>query len=179
MSDNKKYYYLKLKSDFFEMKQIKEIEKHPMGDKYINILLKLYVISDYEDRTHLSIKTKHAKPIIEYISVMTGFDTDTIRNALKVYMGVGIITQSRDFIILRNLNINENRNRCTKKYKQWRLGVYERDNYTCVECGKRGLELNAHHIKQWAHYKGLRFSLENGITLCVDCHKKKHKRGKN
>jgi len=57
------------------------------------------------------------------------------------------------------------------EYKVWRKAVFERDNYTCVNCGKRGVELNADHIKQFAYYPELRFELSNGRTLCVPCHK--------
>jgi nitrate/TMAO reductase-like tetraheme cytochrome c subunit len=56
---------------------------------------------------------------------------------------------------------------------QWRVKVFERDNYTCRECGKRG-QLQAHHKKSWAENVALRFNVRNGITLCVDCHAKKH-----
>ena len=59
------------------------------------------------------------------------------------------------------------------EYKQWRKAVFERDNYTCVQCGdSRGGNLNADHIKPFAYYPELRFELTNGRTLCVDCHKK-------
>lgn len=57
-------------------------------------------------------------------------------------------------------------------YRLWRTAVYERDNYTCQECGIRGGEINADHIKPWSLFPELRFSLENGRTLCVPCHKK-------
>lgn len=59
------------------------------------------------------------------------------------------------------------------EYAEWRKAVYERDNYTCQECGsKRGL--NAHHVKQWVSYPALRFDVNNGITLCEECHAKRH-----
>lgn len=58
------------------------------------------------------------------------------------------------------------------EYKQWRTAVYQRDNYTCTTCGKKHCYLNADHIKTWAHYPELRFNVNNGRTLCVDCHYK-------
>lgn len=45
MSDNKKYYYLKLKDSFFESDSMIVLESMPDGYKYSNILLKLYLRS--------------------------------------------------------------------------------------------------------------------------------------
>lgn len=58
------------------------------------------------------------------------------------------------------------------EYKLWRKSIFERDNYTCLFCNKRGGVLHADHIKQFATHHELRFSLSNGRTLCVDCHRK-------
>lgn len=59
-------------------------------------------------------------------------------------------------------------------YKKWRWDVFKRDNFTCQICFKRGGRLHAHHIKHWAEYPELRFELDNGLTLCVDCHSNLH-----
>lgn len=62
--------------------------------------------------------------------------------------------------------------RTSPLYKEWRTCVFERDNYTCVWCGVYGGKLNADHIKPFSAYPELRFDLNNGRTLCIDCHKK-------
>ncbi len=61
------------------------------------------------------------------------------------------------------------------EYKSWRRKVFERDNYTCQNCGiKNGLgksvRLNAHHIKRVKDNLDLIYDLDNGVTLCFDCH---------
>jgi 5-methylcytosine-specific restriction endonuclease McrA len=57
-----------------------------------------------------------------------------------------------------------------KEYKEWRLSVFIRDNYTCQTCMKRGGDLEAHHIKPWAQFEDLRYDVNNGQTLCETCH---------
>jgi len=65
-------------------------------------------------------------------------------------------------------------------YSEWRAEVYQRDNYTCQHCGdNRGGNLNAHHIIPFSSDNTLRTELSNGITLCVKCHKREHKRLRN
>ena len=66
--------------------------------------------------------------------------------------------------------------RCSLEYRLWRTAVFERDNYTCIWCGIRGNQtggyLEADHIKPFAYYPELRFAIDNGRTLCRECHKK-------
>lgn len=55
-------------------------------------------------------------------------------------------------------------------YKNWRKEVFERDNYTCQHCSRRGGWLEADHIKAWVDYPELRYETANGRTLCRPCH---------
>jgi len=66
------------------------------------------------------------------------------------------------------------------EYKLWRKAVYERDNYTCVWCGDNTSgNLNADHIKPFALFPELRFAIDNGRTLCKECHRKTETYGWN
>lgn len=72
------------------------------------------------------------------------------------------------------------------KSKNWKLGVFQRDNFTCQmpDCNKTAKILNAHHIKEFSliieenNIKTIEqaldcqelWTLKNGITLCKKCH---------
>ena len=65
--------------------------------------------------------------------------------------------------------------RATFEYNQWRSNVYKRDNYTCQCCGMHRTKssqppLNAHHIINFAQNESLQTNVDNGITLCKNCH---------
>jgi len=78
-------------------------------------------------------------------------------------------------------NFNENltdeeriRKRDTYENIKWRRLIFKRDNYKCTVCNKKG-HLNAHHIENYSSNKEKRYDMNNGITLCKECHYNFHK----
>ena len=66
----------------------------------------------------------------------------------------------------------QNRNKHVgTKYSKWRITVFQRDDWTCCACGRKGGYMEAHHLKSWKNFPGLRLVVDNGITLCKKpCH---------
>lgn len=74
----------------------------------------------------------------------------------------------------------------TYKYRQWRLDVFIRDSFSCVLCFVKGGRLNADHLKSFSLIMSENniltiedaflceelWNLNNGRTLCEDCHRK-------
>lgn len=63
----------------------------------------------------------------------------------------------------------------TTKYREFRRGVFARDNYTCQICGDRTrtghkIRIQLDHIKPFLLFPELRMDENNVRTLCVKCH---------
>lgn len=64
--------------------------------------------------------------------------------------------------------------RTSMEYSIWRTEIFERDEYTCQVCGTKTQYLHAHHIVALSDDITMALDIDNGITLCVDCHQKEH-----
>lgn len=60
-------------------------------------------------------------------------------------------------------------------YSGWRIKVFTRDGYKCVRCGSNH-NIEAHHIIRVADDPEGKhiFDVDNGETLCKECHMKEH-----
>lgn len=67
-----------------------------------------------------------------------------------------------------------NKIRGSIEYKLWQNSVFARDGYTCQKTGTKGCKLAAHHIKNFAQYPELHFTIDNGITLSKESHELFH-----
>ena len=70
---------------------------------------------------------------------------------------------------------NNQSERNTRAMKDWSVAVRARSGGQCERCGSTD-KLHAHHVKSYADHPDLRFSLDNGIALCIDCHGEEHGR---
>ena len=69
----------------------------------------------------------------------------------------------------------KNRHRTNEvEFRVWSKMVKDRDNYTCQICNQHRGKLNSHHLNGWNAFPEQRFDLDNGVTLCTDCHKDFH-----
>jgi endogenous inhibitor of DNA gyrase (YacG/DUF329 family) len=55
------------------------------------------------------------------------------------------------------------------EYYEWRILIYKKDGHTCVKCASRK-NLVAHHLDAYHWAKEKRTNVDNGVTLCKDCH---------
>jgi 5-methylcytosine-specific restriction endonuclease McrA len=61
------------------------------------------------------------------------------------------------------------RGRKYPEYYEWRILVYRRDNHKCVLCSSKK-NIVAHHLDGYHWAKEKRTDVDNGITLCEECH---------
>jgi len=177
MSENKNYYYLKLKDNFFGNDEIKVLEAEK--DYFtISLYLKLLTKSKHYKRGYRYYDLSKFLIIYklpELIRVIFSIDKNfSISAALEILQKLELIEIKKGIFIIRDLNIDLDKNRSSKEYKEWRRCVLQRDNFKCQLCGAKGIPLHAHHKKPWAYNKEKRLEIDNGMTLCYSCHKKMH-----
>lgn len=130
MAEKKKYYWLKLKRDFFKRHDIRIVESMPNGKDYILFYLKLLLESiDHEGTLRFSETIPYNE---QMLSVVTNTNIDTVRSAMKLFIELNMMTVFDDQTIYMNEvdkligsaadNDNANRvRRCREKKKQLAL----------------------------------------------------------
>ena len=89
MADNQKYYYMRLKQDFFETEEMIILESMQDGYLYSNILLKLYLRSLKRDGKLMFNDTIPYSA--EVLATVTRHSVGTIEKAMDVFQRLGLV----------------------------------------------------------------------------------------
>lgn len=96
----KKYYWLKLKRDFFKRHDIRIIESMPNGKDYILFYLKLLLESvDHEGTLRFSDTIPYNE---EMLGVITNTNIDIVRSAMKIFTELNMVDIFEDKTIYMN-----------------------------------------------------------------------------
>lgn len=86
---NKRYYWLKLKRDFFKRHDIRIIESQQNGKDYVLFYLKMLVESiDHGGKLRFNETIPYDE---QMLSVITSTNIDLVRSAMKVFINLGMI----------------------------------------------------------------------------------------
>lgn len=89
MAEAKKFYWLKLKRDFFKRHDIRIIEEMENGKDYILFYLKMLLESiDHEGELRFSETIPYDEKML---SVITNTNIDIVRSAMKVFVGLNMV----------------------------------------------------------------------------------------
>jgi len=203
MSDNKKYYYLKLKENFFNKDELKLLEKQENGYIYSNLYLKLCLMSLKGEGKLLF---RNEIPFEEdMISTITGVPLDNVRVGMVVLRKLGLIKiidsgeifltdiqemighasseGERKKVYREKLAIEEKKQAHIpyienyindKRYGGNYYKVFKRDGEKCIVC-KTDQGLKIHHIDKYDENDKTTCRKERMITLCNKCHGLIHK----
>ena len=89
MPDNKKYYYLKLKEDFFDSDEMIVLESMPDGYLYSNILLKLYLRSlKYQGRLMFNNRIPFNSTMLAQV---TRHNVGVVEKSMQILKELGLV----------------------------------------------------------------------------------------
>ena len=60
------------------------------------------------------------------------------------------------------------------RFRKWSFAVKERDGFACQVCFTKNSRFNSHHLNGYSSYPDERYDVDNGVCLCIVCHKELH-----
>lgn len=120
MSNDKKYYWLKLKRDFFKRHDTMIIESMENGEKYLLFYLKLLVESiDHEGNLRFSDTIPYNDKML---ATITNTDIDIVRSAVKIFTELNMMEQFDDGTLYMNQvqSMIGNQTEWAEKKRIWR-----------------------------------------------------------
>lgn len=89
MAENRRFYYLKLKENFYNSETMVVLESMPDGLLYSNLLLKMYLMSLKSGG--ILMLNEHLPHTVQTIATFTRHQIGTVERAIKVFMEFGLV----------------------------------------------------------------------------------------
>ena len=142
MSDNRKYYYLKLKENYFDEDAIVLLESMQDGILYSNILLKLYLKS-LKNGGKLQLD-ENIPYTAQMIATITRQQVGTVERALQIFMKLGLVEPlPSGALYMSNIELLIGQS-STEGERNGGQGWLCRSKKPCQRLGRT----NVHHIKR-------------------------------
>ncbi len=163
-----KYAHLLNADNYYYIDEIAEENKikskiNEDGDEYYEDLT--YIIAEPDDvvvNFIAGVNTKSASCVLDYMV------NEIIRELDIDYPNTIVLKQ----VYKKSITPKVGKRKTGFLHQAWASLVKDRDK-KCTECGSV-YDLHAHHIKQYKSHPELRNDVNNGITLCGNCHRKWH-----
>jgi predicted phage replisome organizer len=146
MAEGKKFYWLKLKRDFFKRHDIRIIEEMPNGKDYVLFYLKLLLERiDHEGSLRFSDTIPYNE---QMLSVVTNTNVDIVRSAMKLFIELGMMSICDDQTIymaevdklIGSAADNDNANRVRRCRERKKLESLQDALPSVTECNERKRE---------------------------------------
>lgn len=163
-----KYAHLLNADNYYYIDEIAEENKikskiNEDGDEYYEDLT--YIIAEPDNvvvNFIAGVNTKSASCVLDYMV------NEIIRELDIDYPNTIVLKQ----VYKKSITPKVGKRKTGFLHQAWASLVKDRDK-KCTECGSV-YDLHAHHIKQYKSHPELRNDVNNGITLCGNCHRKWH-----
>lgn len=147
------------------------------GDEYYEDLT--YIIAEPDDvvvNFLADVNIKSASCVLDYMVKEILREIHPPKNDIEHFLGMSRFDDTK-YIVLKQVYKKSITQKVGKRkrgflHQAWASLVKDRDK-KCTECGSI-YDLHAHHIKQYKDHPDLRHDVNNGITLCGNCHRKLH-----
>lgn len=161
--------YIKIPTDFFSRYPINEIGAMPDGDSTVLLYLELLCVAYRKSRKGIF---RIGEVVLTDEVLINIFSYSLLPERLETLERYGLVKRCEKALVVFKF-WEDQHDRSSARYRDWRNNVFLRDGYCCRVCGTRK-DLQAHHIEHWKHNAALRYEVENGITLCRRCHLQEH-----
>ena len=158
MADNKKYYYLRLKDNFFDSDEIVLLESMQDGYIYSNILLKLYLRSLRDNGRLMFNGAIPYSP--QMIATITRHQVGTVEKALKIFAEMGLI-EILDSGAIYMLNIQNMIGKSSTEADR------RREYYNRIEAEKNNLLPDCEKSREKSREESREKSREKSCEICA------------